>query len=269
MSVRQSTPGHWERYWAEREEIDDVYSNEDRIAASARARCRSRGGGVWRWAPAPAGTAWSWPDAAPRSWCSTTCAPPSASSAGRPIALGLTVHPVCADAQRMPFRDGDLRPRLPPGAAGALPRPDAAGARERPGDRAGRPPPRRRAAEVPRLHRGQARHDPPRPLVRRVGDGVHAGRARAGLACAPGCESVRTYGEWMVPGFFYRSLRYALMRGRVTRLPKYPREIWPFGPLGRAGGRGCGRRRAGLYTCAMIGTLGAEAFPRWLRRSCS
>ena len=69
---------------------------------------------------------------------------------------------------------------------------------------------------------------------------------------------VHTYGEWMVPGFFYRSLRYALMRSRIAKLPKYPPEIWPFGPLGRSLRARFKQRRVGLYTCAMIGTLGRK-----------
>ena len=73
-----------------------------------------------------------------------------------------------------------------------------------------------------------------------------------------GLEVESTYGEWFVPGFFYRSLRYFLMRTKITVLPKYPPEIPPFGAMGRAFRESFKKTRLGLYTCAMIGTLGRK-----------
>jgi len=78
------------------------------------------------------------------------------------------------------------------------------------------------------------------------------------LVRASGLAVVRTYGEWMVPGFFYRSLRYALMRSGLLLLPKYPRGIWPLSALGRRQREWLRGRRIGLYTCAMIGTVGRK-----------
>ena len=254
--MRQSTPQHWERYWAEREEIDDVYSNEDRIKRQLD--------------PLPVEGRWVMEVGAGSGRDSLELARRGArvvvldytrssfsviqSQADR---LGATVHPVCADARAMPFREGTF-------------------------------------ALV--FHQGLMEHfRDPMPLldenVRVLGPGAHLlvdvpqrfhiytlgkhimialGRWFAGweteyspaeleaLIRRARLEVVRTYGEWMVPGFFYRSLRYALMRAKLATLPKYPPEIWPFGGLGRALRKRLRRRRIGLYTCAMIGTLGRK-----------
>src|SRR5690606_6763310 len=105
LSVRQSTPQHWERYWAEREEIDDVYSNEDRIKRQLD--------------PLPVEGRWVMEVGAGSGRDSLELArrgaqvvvldyTRSAFSVIRAQAqrLGVTVHPVCADARAMPFREG-------------------------------------------------------------------------------------------------------------------------------------------------------------------
>ena len=74
-----------------------------------------------------------------------------------------------------------------------------------------------------------------------------------------GLEVVRTYGDWMVPGLWYRALRKVVLRRTGKRLSKYPEPIWPFGALGRAW-RGCfGRTRLSLYTTPTIGVIGRKA----------
>jgi SAM-dependent methyltransferase len=251
--MRQSTPEHWERYWAEREQIDEVYSNEDRIQRQLEGLPLRD-----RWVmEVGAGSGRDSLELARRG--SRVVVLDYVRTSFQVIrrqadALGLTVFPVCADARRMPFRDGafDLV-----------------------------------------FHQGLMEHfRDPMPLLREnarvLARGGHLlvdvpqrfhvytlakhamialGRWFAGweteysparlekLVRAGGLQVVRTYGEWMVPGFFYRSLRYGLMRARLAVLPKYPRGLWPFGAFGRWQRSWLRRRRAGLYTCAMIGTL--------------
>ena len=70
-----------------------------------------------------------------------------------------------------------------------------------------------------------------------------------------GLEVVRTYGDWIVPGLWYRVVREVLKRGTGARLPLHVR-----GPLWWAaawdGLRGSLRRRRwALYTCHVIGTV--------------
>ncbi len=71
-----------------------------------------------------------------------------------------------------------------------------------------------------------------------------------------GLEVVRTYGDWMVPGLWYRVTREVLKRGFGVRLPLHPRgpaawsrawERW------RSWLRG---RRWALHSCHVIGTVG-------------
>ncbi len=65
----------------------------------------------------------------------------------------------------------------------------------------------------------------------------------------------RSYGDWMVPGLWYRALRKVLLKGIGVRLPMYPRGVWPFAPLAQAWRSWFSRRRASLYTTIVVGCL--------------
>ena len=78
------------------------------------------------------------------------------------------------------------------------------------------------------------------------------------LVRAADAEVVRSYGDWMVPGLWYRALRKVVLRRTGRRLPKYPRLLWPLGPLGRAWRRWFGGTRLSLYTTPTIGVLGRK-----------
>ncbi|MBU1699578.1 MAG: class I SAM-dependent methyltransferase [Candidatus Eisenbacteria bacterium] len=73
-----------------------------------------------------------------------------------------------------------------------------------------------------------------------------------------GFQVVRTYGAWFVPGLFYRGIRFMLRRSGLARLPLYPPEIWPLSAMGRRWRRILSKYRWGLYTTAMIGVLGRK-----------
>jgi SAM-dependent methyltransferase len=75
------------------------------------------------------------------------------------------------------------------------------------------------------------------------------------LLAASGLSVRRTYGEWMVPGLWYRVLREVLQRALRLPLP-----LDPHGPrFWRAGWEALrsrlARRRWALYTCHVIGTV--------------
>ena len=171
--------------------------------------------------------------------------------------LGLTVHPVCADALRMPFREGDLSLVFHQGLMEHFRDPM---------------PLLRENARV--LHSGgHLLVDVPQRfhvytlakqvmiLLDRWFAGWETQYSPAELEAyvkRANLRVVTTYGEWFVPGFFYRSLRYFLMRSGLVVLPKYPPEIPPFGAIGRSFRGAFRKTRFGLYTCAMIGTLGRK-----------
>lgn len=75
------------------------------------------------------------------------------------------------------------------------------------------------------------------------------------LCAATGMEVVRTYGDWMVPGLWYRVVRESLKRGLGIKLPLHPKgpAFWANGwDALRASLRG---QRWALYTSHVIGTV--------------
>lgn len=75
------------------------------------------------------------------------------------------------------------------------------------------------------------------------------------LCAKTGMQVVRTYGEWMVPGLWYRVMREILKRGVGVKLPLHPSgpALWSDGwDAFRRGLRG---QRWSLYTCHVIGTV--------------
>ncbi len=70
-----------------------------------------------------------------------------------------------------------------------------------------------------------------------------------------GLEVIRTYGDWMVPGLWYRVTREVLKRGLGIKLPLHPKgpSWWSNGwDAWRASLRG---QRWALWTCHVIGTV--------------
>jgi SAM-dependent methyltransferase len=253
--MRVSTRGHWDRYWQDRTEtIEDVYANEDRILRQLDGlplegrRVLEVGAGSGRD---------SLELARRGSRIYVLDYVGSSFDVIRRLAReqGVEVVCVCADATRMPFREGSF-------------------------------------ALV--FHQGLMEHfRDPRPLLRenqRVTEiGGHClvdvpqrwhvytiakhmmiamnrwfagweteyspGELEARMREA-GFTIVRTSGDWFRPGFFYRAFRYTLLKSRIARLPLYPRS-----PRWLEAGPAWFRERLrdtrlGLHTYAMISTLG-------------
>jgi ubiquinone/menaquinone biosynthesis C-methylase UbiE len=68
-----------------------------------------------------------------------------------------------------------------------------------------------------------------------------------------GVRVERIYGDWMVPGLWYRALRKVLLTRTRLRLPMHPDPIPPLGRLAAACRRRLGRTRLSLYLTPTIG----------------
>ena len=74
-----------------------------------------------------------------------------------------------------------------------------------------------------------------------------------------GLEVTRSYGDWMVPGLWYRVVREVLKRGARVRLPLHPSgPAWWSRAWEGLRSRLRGKRWA-LHTCHVIGTVGRRA----------
>jgi SAM-dependent methyltransferase len=76
-------------------------------------------------------------------------------------------------------------------------------------------------------------------------------------ACARGVGlvPVRSYGDWMVPGPWYRALRKILLTRFGWRLPMHPDPVPPLGRLAARARRSFGATRLALYTTPTIGVV--------------
>ena len=75
------------------------------------------------------------------------------------------------------------------------------------------------------------------------------------LATAQGATVTRSYGDWMVPGLWYRALRKILLPRTGLKLPMRPEPVPPLARLGEAWRRWFARRRLSLYTTPTIGVI--------------
>lgn len=70
-----------------------------------------------------------------------------------------------------------------------------------------------------------------------------------------GLEVTRSYGDWMVPGLWYRAVRKILLTRTGKKLPMFPEPIPPLARLGEAWRRTFGKTRLSLYTTPTIGVI--------------
>jgi SAM-dependent methyltransferase len=256
VTARVSTLDHWESYWkGHRQDIDDTYSTGGRLVREVLADGPVDGRLVMEIGAGSGrdllelvrqGARGIVLDYSPQSLQLVK---------DQAKAQGLNVLFVQADATRMPFRDGAIDVSFHQGLLEHF--------RE----------PRPLLAENARITRagGRVLVDVPQTwhLYTLMKNGlILVNRWFAGwetqftvgdlerLVRESGLEVVRSYGDWMVPGLWYRVVREVLKRGTGTRLPLHPRgpAWWSNGwERWRQWLRG---RRWALHTCHVIGTVG-------------
>lgn len=254
---RVSTLDHWESYWKGHADLDRTYSTGGRLTREVLRdgdvrgrRVLEVGAGSGRDALelARAGAVTLVLDYSPASL---------ALVARQARERGIAVHLVQADALRMPFRDGALDVVYHQGLLEHF--------RD----------PRPLLAENARVTRSGGR------VIVDVPQTFHAytvmkqvliamNRWFAGwetqftpdelerLVREAGLRVRRSYGEWMVPGLWYRVTREVLKRGVGVALPLEPRgPAWWSDAWERLRARAA-RHRAALYTSHVIGTVGEK-----------
>jgi SAM-dependent methyltransferase len=252
--MRTSTPGHWDRYWADpRRNIDEVYTNEDRLLSQLADLPLSHrtvlevGAGSGRDSLEIAGRG-------ARVILVDYVMSAFEVIQNQAASAGVEVLCVCADARQLPFAEGAFDLVFHQGLLEHF-RDPLPLLREnyritRPGGHC--------LIDVPQRYH-------PYTLAKHTM--IALGRWFAGwetefspgelarLLAGVGFDVRRTGGDWMVPGFMYRSLRYALLRGGIARLPLYPRELPVLGPLMRLFRNWFRGKRLGPYTFAMVNIL--------------
>lgn len=76
-----------------------------------------------------------------------------------------------------------------------------------------------------------------------------------GHARREGLQVVRTYGDWMVPGLWYRALRKILLTRLGWKLPMHPEPVPILARLGERWRAWFGTTRAALHTMPTIGVV--------------
>ncbi len=255
--MRKSTEAHWTRFWRERAEIEDVYPTEGRVveeilaaAPVAEQRVLEVGAGSGR-------------DSVSLAQAGAIAVVLDYSMASLEVARGVAeragqrVHLVRADALRMPFRDGAFRVVFHQGLLEHFRDP------------------------LPLLRENVRALGPDGVLLVDVPQRYHLytvlkhtlialGKWFAGweteftigelegLMRQAGVTVTRRYGNWMVPGLFYRSLRVVLLRSRVARLPLYPPPVPVLSRLASAARARFRKSRISFYTYFVIGALGRK-----------
>jgi len=254
--VRASTRGHWQSFWEQARTLSlaDVYDNDGRVVREILAqgeptarRILEVGAGSGRDAVALA--------RAGAKVVTVDYAVGSLALTARAVAAAAAdVRPVGGDALALPFRDGAFDVVYHQGLLEHFrdPRPLLAENIRvlRPGGLLVIDVPQKwhyytvgkqLLIALGRWFAGWETQFSPRELER--------------LIAGQGLELVRTYGDWMVPGLWYRAGRKILLTRLGVRLPMYPDPAPFLSRLAAKARRRLQRRRAALYTTMTIGVV--------------
>lgn len=257
MADRVSTLEHWESYWKGHANLEQTYSTGGRLVREILADGPVTGRRVME---VGAGSGRDILQLAERGAIAVVLdySPASLELVQRQgRASGIAVHLVRADALNLPFRDGTFdvvfhqgllehfRDPLPLLCENA--RVTARGGRV--------------VVDVPQTFHPYTAMKQILIALDRWFAGWETQFTPAGLerrVREAGLTVKRTYGEWMVPGLAYRVLREVLKRATGRALPLAPQgPAWWHAAWSSVRAR-LSRRRAALYTCHVIGTVGEK-----------
>jgi len=256
--VRVSTPEHWQKFWEEADtlELDDVYGTDGRLVREITGllgndlsgrRILEVGAGTGRDAVtlAKAGAEVLTLDYVPGSLGLTMKAANQ---------TGVTVAPVCGDGTGSPFADGTFDVVFHQGLLEHFPDPLPL-LRDnirilKPGGHV--------VIDVPQTFHYYTLAKMMLIAIDKWFAGWETQFTIAELekmATDEGLSITRSYGDWMVPGLWYRAVRKIIMTRTGKKLPMFPEPIPPLARLGEAWRGWFGRTRLSLYTTPTIGVI--------------
>ncbi len=256
-SPRETTPEHWQRFWTDGRPLHEVYSNQGRLVEQALAQGPLTGRRILE---VGAGTGRDTMELVRRgakgyvldyTFGSLHLMQEHARHLGVPLAL------VCADARALPFRDGSFALVFHQGLLEHFREP------------------------APLLVENARVLEPGATLIVDVPQRYHLytvakkiliamNRWFAGwetefspaelesLVRAQGLAVARTYGDWMVPGLFYRAVRVTLAKAGIQALPMYPRGPAFWENFWNGLRDRLRRQRWALYTTHVIGVVATK-----------
>ncbi len=254
--MRESTKEHWRSYWQVHSDADELYSNEGRVVDSISRACPVKGRSMLEVGAGSGRDSVALVGMGAKVFVLDYVEGSLAVVRKEAAKAGVELFLVCGDATRMPFRDGSFDVVFHQGLLEHF---------RDPGpllDENNRVLARGGAllVDVPQKYHVYT-------LVKHVL--IPMGKWFAGweteysvaglerLVSSHGFRVLFSYGDWMVPGFFYRSLRYGLRKLGIS-IPKYPAGIEPFSSWGETFRRWFRTRRAAFYTFAVVGTVATK-----------
>ncbi len=253
--LRETTPEHWQRFWTDGRPLHEVYSNQGRLVDQALEEGSLSGRRILE---VGAGTGRDTMELVRRGATGYVLDYTFGSlhlMQEHARHLGVPLNLVCADARALPFREGSFALVFHQGLLEHFRDPASILVEN---------------ARVLEAETGTLIVDVPQrwhvyTAAKKVLIAMNkwfAGwetefspRELEGLIRAQGLEVRRTYGDWMVPGLFYRAVRVSLAKAGIKILPMYPKgpAFWEnFWNGTRDWMRG---QRWALYTTHVIGVV--------------
>ena len=252
--ARETTPEHWQRFWTDGRPLHEVYSNQGRLVEQALAQGSLSGRRVLE---VGAGTGRDTMELVRRgakgyvldyTFGSLKLMQDHAKH------LGVHLELVCADARALPFRDGAFGLVFHQGLLEHFRDPasllvENARVLEQTGTL---------IVDVPQRYHLYTVAKKILIAMNKWFAGWECEFSPAeleGLVRDQGLEVKRTYGDWMVPGLFYRTVRVTLAKAGVKILPMYPKGPAPWEAFWTGLRDWMRGQRWALYTTHVIGVV--------------